>query len=625
MKPASSGLERFFSRLSVNHRRYHRIFSPPSRRFGEAGILSFLVILAFFFIEGLSCPRPVFSEENSDQLKAVRADQVGYLPLHAKLAMVVSPQAEGSFQVCRVSDKKILFRGKLGEPQTDPDSGDTIRIADFTALKKQGAFFLQVPGAGESFSFRIASDVYRDAYYLAMRSYYGQRCGTKVDMGEKYPKCRHEACHMADAEFHRSSGKKGHQASLCGWHDAGDYGKYIVNSGISCGTLLLTYEWFPKIIGKTRLDIPESGDSVPDILDEIKWNLDWMFTMQDTDGGVWHKLTTEKFCGFVQPEDDRDTRYIIGTDSSPYKNTGATGDFAAVMAQAARVYRPFLPDYAGKCRKAAEKAWEWLKANPGVAFSNPSGVATGGYGDGKFGDEMLWASAELFCLTGEKEYNDYFINHYGDFSPSDLWPQAWPDVGNLGWWAYYFSGRKDADRKVREDIRLKTLKAADGIVEASAKVGYRHSLRESNYIWGSNSVAANFGIVLMVANRMGPKKEYVSCAMENLHYLLGRNTFDLCFVTRLGARSPKHIHHRPSEFSESSETWPGLLAGGPNRHPADPALRRLPASPPARCYTDDKESYASNEIAINWNAPLVFLLASTLPDETKSSKKQTVP
>jgi endoglucanase len=625
MKPASSGPERFFSRLSVKPRLCHRNFGPPRRVFGEAGQSFFLVLLAFFFIEGLSCLSPAYSQEKNVQLNAVRVDQVGYLPSHAKLAMVVSPQVEGSFRVCRASDKKAVLKGKLGEPQTDPDSGDTIRIADFTALQETGDFFLQVSGAGGSFHFRIAPDVYRDAYVLAMRSYYGQRCGTKVDMGEKYPQCRHEACHTADAEFHRSSGKKGHQASLRGWHDAGDYGKYIVNSGISTGTLLLNYEWYGERIGKMRLDIPESGDAIPDILDEIKWNLDWMLTMQDGDGGVWHKLTTERFCGFVQPEDDRDTRYIIGTDSSPYKNTGATGDFAAVMAQAARVYGPFLPSYAEKCQKAAEKAWEWLKANPNVAFSNPSGVATGGYGDGKFGDEMLWASAELFCLTGKKEYNDYFTGHYGDFPPSDLWPQAWPDVGNLGWWAYYFSPRKEADQKVREDIRLKTLKAADGIVEASAKVGYRHSLRAANYIWGSNSVAANFCIVLLAADRMEPKKEYVSCAQENLHYLLGRNTFDLCFVTRLGKRSTEHIHHRPSEFSESSETWPGLLAGGPNRHPADPALRRMPPCPPARCYTDDKESYASNEIAINWNAPLVLLLASTLPDETKSSKKQTVP
>jgi endoglucanase len=458
-----------------------------------------------------------------------------------------------------------------------------------------------------------------------MRSYYGQRCGTKVDMGERYPKCRHEACHMADAEFHHSSGRTGKKVSTGGWHDAGDYGKYIVNSGISTGTLLLTYEWFPKTIGNTRLDIPESGDTVPDILDEIKWNLDWMLTLQDADGGVWHKLTTERFCGFVQPEDDTDTRYIIGTGSSPYKNTGATGNFAAVMAQAAVVYRPFLPLFSEQCRKAAEKAWEWLKANPQVVFSNPPGVATGGYGDGNFGDEMLWASAELFCLTGKKDYNDYFKEHYGAFTPTDFWPPAWPDLGQFGWWAYYFCGRKDADQKVREDIRLKTLKAADDIVRASARVGYRHSLRAANYIWGSNSVAANFGIVLLAANRMEPRKKYVSCAMENLHYLLGRNTFDLCFVTRLGSRFPVNIHHRPSKSSAQSELWPGLLAGGPNRHPADPALRKLPSGPPGRCYTDDQESYASNEIAINWNAPLVFLLASTLADETKPSKKQTLP
>ena len=176
-----------------------------------------------------------------------------------------------------------------------------------------------------------------------MRSYYGQRCGIKVDLSPRFPQYHHEACHLEDGEFHPSSGKTGKKDATKGWHDAGDYGKYVVNSGISCGTLLWAYEWYGKRIAPIRLDIPESGNGIPDLLNEVKWNLDWMLAMQDSDGGVWHKLTTEKFCGFVAPEkDDGGTRYIIGTGKEPYKSSGATADFAAVMAMAARIYRAFF-------------------------------------------------------------------------------------------------------------------------------------------------------------------------------------------------------------------------------------------------------------------------------------------
>jgi len=545
--------------------------------------------------------------------RAIRLDQVGYLPSQPKLAFLTLPGRSGNeFQVLQLPGKKTVLKGKLGDPTHDPDSGDTLRSMDFSSLTVPGTYVLRVPGLVESHPFRVDQDTYTDAFYLSMRSYYGQRCGVAVDLSPRYPKYHYAACHTKDGDLHVSSGNKGHIAALKGWHDAGDYGKYSVNSGIATGTLLLAYDWYKDRIGKVRLDLPESGNGLPDILNEVKWNLDWMFAMQDGDGGVWHKLTTEKFCGFVMPKEDTDTRFIIGTGKAPYKNSTATGDFSAVMALAARVYRPFLPDYSKRCGEAAEKAWKWLSANPSVSFSNPSGVVTGGYGDGHAGDEALWASAELFALTGKKEYGDYFSAHYEKYVPSDKDPQAWPTVANLGWWSYLFNDRKEKDPKVQEDLKSKYLTAARGIVAASKGVGYRHSLRANNYIWGSNAVAGNFGMMLLAAERLSPGEGFFPTALENLHYLLGRNTFDLCFVTGLGTHSPKHPHHRPSGADGIEEPWPGLLVGGPNRSPQDPAMRRLKACPPAASYMDDQESYASNEVAINWNAPLVFLLASTL-------------
>ncbi|HJT23157.1 MAG TPA: glycoside hydrolase family 9 protein, partial [bacterium] len=182
--------------------------------------------VAYFGLAVLMVSR-AFADPSLD----IKLDQVGYLPDQPKSAFISSPKAKGSFQVLRASDRHVVLKGKLGAPLSDPDSGDTLREADFSALKETGEFFLTVPGVGYSFSFHIAPDVYSDAYYLCMRSYYGQRCGIKVDLGPRFPQYQHDACHMEDGTFHRSSGKSGFKPATKGWHDAGDYGKYVVNSG----------------------------------------------------------------------------------------------------------------------------------------------------------------------------------------------------------------------------------------------------------------------------------------------------------------------------------------------------------------------------------------------------------
>src|SRR5271167_735315 len=160
-------------------------------------------------------------------------------------------------------------------------------------------YVLEIEG-GKSAPFEIGTEVYRHALWLTMRGYYGQRCGCSVDLGGGYS---HPACHQA-AEFHKTSGKTGPYKNHGGWHDAGDYGRYVVNSGISTGTLLWAWEIYGPRLKHIQLHIPETGNGTPDILNEARWNLEWMLKMQDEDGGVWHKQTSEHFPGFVAPQDD---------------------------------------------------------------------------------------------------------------------------------------------------------------------------------------------------------------------------------------------------------------------------------------------------------------------------------
>jgi endoglucanase len=578
-------------------------------------LLPAVLVLALVAPGVAAAARPPLSE-------AVKVNQVGYLPGLSKAAFVTDARATGAFSVRRAPDGAEVLRGQLSPARTDADTGDTVRVAEFGALAETGTFYLDVAELGTSHEFEIRSDVYADAFTLVARSFYGQRCGMAVDLAPLHPGYRYPACHVAgtpnpDAQGHASSGLSGMRDGSGGWHDAGDYGKYVVNSGITTGELLWTYELYASQVGNISLSLPESGNPTPDLLDEGRWNLEWMLKMQDTDGGVWHKLTSERFGGFVMPQvDDGGPRYVIGTGASPHKGSCATGDFAAVMAIAARVFRPFDAPFADRAREAAERAWHWLSRHPGVPFRNCCGVQTGEYGDGDCSDERLWAAAELFRTTGGADYNAHFLAHSvaAAGSASDAAPPSWQNVRTLALLTYALSSQPKTDEAARARIVADTKAAAAAVVARTRANPYRVSLRTVDYVWGSNGVAANYGVLLAVAHRLAPDPAFLETAADNLHYLLGRNTFGLSWVTQLGDRPFRHPHHRPSGGDDNAEPWPGLLSGGPNKNGGDPVINALPATPPARRYRDDQASYASNENAINWNAPLVFLLASLLPD-----------
>ena len=577
-------------------------------RVGVTGLLIWLLLVLVFSLRVAG--KAGGSEIGSVQIKV---DQVGYLPDGEKLAVVTT--AAKTFEVRRASDNVAVFSGALGPASADADTGDPVQIADFTKLSEPGTYYLDVPGVGRSWTFAIKRDVFSHTYYLAMRAFYGQRCGTAVDLGSEFPGYNHAACHLK-GEFHSSSGKQGERDNIGGWHDAGDYGRYVVNSGITTGALLWTWEIYGPKVKSIKLNIPDSGNGTPDILNETRWNLEWMLKMQDEDGGAWHKQTSEHFSGFVMPEDDHLPSEVIGTGQQGYKSTCATADLAAVAAIAARVYQPFDAKFAARNLGAARKAWLWTEKYPNVVFKNPQGVNTGEYGDSSCRDERLWAAAELWRTTGDAVYGDYFVEQYPDFrSSSDTpSPKGWKDVAVMGLWTYALSKQKGADATVVADIKKRTAAAGHAIVEQTRKNPYRVSLLTKDYVWGSNGVAANYGMQLLVANVLAPDPAFVESAQDDLHYLLGRNTFSLSWVTQVGMNPFRNPHHRPSGADKNAEPRPGLLSGGPNAGRQDEALKTLPQGlPPAKDYVDDQASYASNEIAINWQAPLVFLLAGTLP------------
>ena len=532
-------------------------------------------------------------------------NQVGYRPGDTKIATVRgAASGQSNFRVRNAADNKVVFEGPLTSPETDPASGDLVQQANFTAFDGSGIFRIEVGGQG-TFPFAIHEKVYADALRTTMRGYTGQRCGCAVDLGGGY---QHPACHTNGA-FGSSSGKSGSLPNHGGWHDAGDYGRYIVNSGITCGTLLWAWELYPQALRELKLGIPRQHGNLPDYLEEVLWNLNWMLQLQEPDGGVFHKQTSDHFCAFILPQDDHLVSNVIGTGKAPFKSTAATGDLAAVMAIAARCYSPFDKALAARFLAAARSAWTWAVANPNVVFHNPSGVATGEYGDNQVADELLWASAELWRTTGEPQYEQTFLKGLpAELGNLRISAPSWGTVASMAFWTYALAPAA-GNAQAKAAIRSKTHEAAQTLIGRSQQNGYANTLETNDYGWGSNGTAGNQSLLLALDHHFASNRDAVNASLANLHYLLGRNCFGVSWVTQLGSRPFMHPHHRPSASDNIVAPWPGLLSGGPNRRPGDPVAKTVAAAPPMRMWIDDTGAYSMNEIAINWNAPLVFLLA----------------
>lgn len=566
------------------------------------------------FIVLLICMAACAKEKVSDP---IRLNQIGFYPSASKVAVVVT-DVSSEFYISTPDLKTNVFTGKLSEVRSSPYSSKKTRIADFSTFIKEGTYVVVVPGIGHSYPFEIKNKVHDDVVKASIKSYYFQRVSTSLP--EQYAgKWKRKAGHPDTKVLIHSSAVSAKRpegfviSSSRGWYDAGDYNKYIVNSGITMGTMLSAYEDFSAYFDSLNLDIPESKNQVPDLLDEVLWNLRWMLTMQDpNDGGVYHKCTNAKFDGMVMPDFTTLPRYAV------QKGTAATLDFAAVTAQASRVYRKYekqFPGLADSCIHASVLAWQWAIKNPKVEYNQDAinkqfdpDITTGGYGDSNFKDEFSWAASELYLTTLE----DMYYQSVKTYSESVMTLPSWGSVQSLGQYSL-LRFQKTLTPLVQRDVdeRKKNLLAmADQWMKDIDRSIYQTAMGQSrkDFAWGSNAVCGNQGIALLYAFEISGDQKYLNAAIGNLDYLLGRNGTGYSFVTGEGDKTPMHPHHRPSEADGIVDPIPGLLAGGPNPGMQDKCS--YPTSVADEAYIDDSCSYASNEIAINWNAPLVYLASA---------------
>ncbi len=551
----------------------------------------YLFALCFFTIS-------VYSQNTQ-----IRYNQVGYLMDQSKkINLTSSTPFQGLAYEIEDMNGDVVKSGVSTQSKLWEYSKEYVSIIDFSDLNQIGDFTIKIGSAQKNI--KIKENSYDLLSKASLKYFYFNRASMAIDQNYagiyKRPLGHPDTevfVHSSAASSARPTGTK--ISCPRGWYDAGDYNKYIVNSGISTYSLIAAYEHFPQYFDTLSLDIPEAGGVLPDILDEVKWNLDWMETMQDpNDGGVYHKCTDLNFNGENMPHQYTAKRFVVA------KSTAATLNFAAVMAIASRVYKKFDANLGDKYLNAAIKAYAWAKLNPTVYYKQPADVKTGEYGDGNVIDEFQWAASELFISSGKLEYKkDINANTIGNGVPA--WPYTSP-LALISLIYHQSSLTNDFDFSV---INSKLISTADKLLATLDKSAMNVAMgnEAGDYVWGSNAQACNQILILIRAYESTSNKAYLDGAFSAFDYIVGRNATGYCFVTGFGDRSPLKPHHRISQADGIAPPVPGMLAGGPHSGKQDNCAG-YPSSNPASCFLDAWCSYSTNEVAINWNAPLAYVV-----------------
>ena len=533
----------------------------------------------------------------------IRYNQIGYFPSHSKYINLVSLNdfSPKNFQVLDANDNVVL-NGSSEAVNYWTDGGEYVSKVNVSSITSPGVYKFKTDEL--EVNFNIGSDVYSSLSEASLKYYYFNRASSSISSTYGGSFARNMG-HPDNVVYVHSSAASQYRptstiiSSPKGWYDAGDYNKYIVNSGISTYTLLAAYEHYENYYSLKNIDIPETGGNLPDILDEVKWNLDWMLTMQEvSDGGVYHKLTGLNFSGIVMPENYSLNRYVVK------KSTSAALNFAAVMAIASRVFADYeteLPGYSSILLSASQAAYNWAQQNPTIYFTNPNDVSTGEYGDSDVTDEFQWAAVELFITTGDSIYsNDINLSIIGNGTPT------WQYTDPIALISILFHNNTFSTNTVNtaRNLFINTANSIKNYVENST-MNTAMGVTNFDYGWGSNGEAANKVLILIRAYEFTNDISYLNTAYIAMDYLFGRNGTGYCYVTGFGDNPTANPHHRISEADQIIEPIPGMLAGGPNPGMQDGCSGYISSSN-AGSYLDNWCSYASNEVTINWNAPLAY-------------------
>lgn len=525
-------------------------------------------------------------------------NQAGYKINSEKTAVVTFP-AE-SFSVINESGQ-ICLTGNVLPFGEDKASGERLFRADFSRVNVPGTYRV-VCGIHCSLDFRISDNAYDSCFDDLVKAFYFQRCGCELE--SKFAGVwTHSACHTARARLWENPETTVEVSG--GWHDAGDYGRYVTPAACTLAHLLYAYKLYPKVFLRQNINIPDKSPYLPDILAECRYELNWLIKMQRFDGAVWHKATTMRHAPFVMPEQDTEQVYVMPVSSS------ATADFAAVTALAYTVYKEFDEKFADRLLKSSVAAYDWLEQHPEfTGFHNPDGCNTGTYGENSDLDNRFWAAAELYTITGEQRYyNRLLLAIQQEFSKTAL---GFASVGGFGALALLLDGK--AHEIMLNFFKKEFTDAARRLETVCKGNGWGVSLLPEEYYWGSNMRVLTNGMLFLIADYLEKGTRFRRYALMQLNYILGVNATGYSFISGTGAFSINYPHHRPAFADGIEECIPGFVSGGPNSRREDSfAAAAIPENtPPMKCFIDNTDCYSLNEITVYWNSPAVFVMAGLL-------------
>jgi endoglucanase len=537
---------------------------------------------------------------------AILTNQVGYRvdwPKHALIRNIST--TTNTMTVIDLNQQQVLAQLPLSTVQTDIHSADRIRTVQFDHLPI-GRYQLRIDGV-TSTPFEVSASPEVPLQRLLLRSFYLQRCG--IHLQDATSQLEHEQDHQHDGRIYRVDPLFPQITQIDargGWHDAGDYGKYVVTTTIAVAHLLDSYELSPKQHPDGALDIPESGNGRADILDEAQVGLDWLLRMQRPDGAIWRKVAGHSWPKSLRPDQDQQTRYVFGI-SSP-----ETAKFVAVMAQAARVYQLLDPARATQYQQAALRSWDWLKRQPSDQHQQIDWQIDDDRGSGRYlysntdrelslltdQDDRLWAAAELWLLTKEAQYLN-IIEQAADLTAS-VRLFEWKNPTALA--VIHLLRSPDLPTALHTQFRRSILQAAESAYWRTQQSAYR--LANHRLVWGSNKMTVAEGYLLATAYGLSHDAKYWHAAQQQLDFVLGLNPQAISFVTGIGTHRVRHVAHLYARAVKRDIA--GLLVGGANIFAQD---QIAPKQQGLYSYVDDGGAYSVNEYAIDYNAALIGLIS----------------
>ncbi len=550
-------------------------------------------------------------QPENEKTIAVMVNQLGYLTNSEKIAKVTG--GGRSFEVVDATTGVIVYSGLVEKGGYDESSQDEVHICDFSELTTPGTYYLWVNRELFSYTFKIGDDVYDGFLKDLLKTVFYQRCGYKLPEGFSDPYA-HDACHtgvhnlMADKVQGREVAYAGDVTG--GWHDAGDFSVQGVSNSLTASLFMYNYLMHPELFDDA-VGIPESGNGIPDVLDEARWGVEWLLKTQTENGSAIRRIDAWGQPPLTTRADlDKNTMYVTPSAFCD------TGNMVATCALASRVFADIDAAFADKCLAAAKRGYDWMVANVGYVYPYPGnyyGTPSEYTGESEL-DEFLWAKAELFAATGDAKYLDGALDLT---STEELTGMSYHDRGGMASFALITSDESkwESDVAVGIKVAMKNKAKADGRLAEASMWDVAIDIKDMNNECRYNSFFGRAAVRMILAEKMDARVDYSAGKLGWLNFVFGSNPLNLCYVSRYGTNTTQMYHHRNCA---NGNMFPGVIAPGPGSSSwvwsahKDLGNYISEDTPPLKAYVENINYYRFNEWCVDESAIYLTIMADII-------------